>query len=100
MPTAPPKHRPAGWKPPVPWASTVGSSTVRGYGWRWQKLRDQVLREEPLCRACLGHGRTAAATDVDHVVPKARGGTDARSNLQGLCSPCHKAKTVADRAAG
>jgi len=98
VPSAPPKHRPAGWKPPIPWASTKGSSTERGYGWRWQKLRAQVLREEPLCRACAP--RVVAATDVDHVVSKAKGGTDDRSNLQPLCEPCHKAKTARDRVAG
>ncbi len=40
-----------------------------------------------------------AATDVDHIVPKAKGGSDDRSNLQPLCEACHKAKTVADRMA-
>lgn len=98
MPSAPPKHRPAGWKPPVPWASTTTSSTARGYGARWQKLRAKVLREEPLCRACKP--RVTAAVHVDHIVPKAKGGTDERSNLQPLCEPCHKAKTARDRATG
>jgi len=52
-----------------------------------------VLRRDPLCRAC-GH---AISTEVDHIVPKARGGTDEESNLQGLCSACHAAKTARDR---
>ncbi|WP_407047632.1 HNH endonuclease [Vibrio cholerae] len=34
-----------------------------------------------------------AATDVDHIINKACGGTDAESNLQSLCKPCHKEKT-------
>lgn len=38
------------------------------------------------------------ATEVDHITPKAEGGTDDRSNLQGLCTDCHKAKTKADQA--
>jgi 5-methylcytosine-specific restriction protein A len=99
MPSAPPKHRPVGWKAPAPWSTTKGSSTSRGYGAAWQKLRSQVLRAEPLCRQCNREGRVVAATDVDHIVPKAKGGSDDRSNLQPLCEACHKAKTVADRMA-
>ncbi len=34
---------------------------------------------------------------VDHIIPKAHGGTDADSNLQSLCWPCHKAKTARER---
>ncbi|ENB3256608.1 HNH endonuclease, partial [Escherichia coli] len=29
--------------------------------------------------------------------PKAHGGSDADSNLQSLCWPCHKAKTARER---
>ncbi|MBI1243774.1 MAG: HNH endonuclease [Alphaproteobacteria bacterium] len=97
MPSAPPKHRPAGWKPPAPWATTQTSSTARGYGWKWQQLRKSVLAEEPLCRPCHGEGRVVAAIDVDHIVRRADGGTDDRSNLQPICTDCHKAKTAAER---
>ncbi|MDX9973358.1 MAG: HNH endonuclease signature motif containing protein [FCB group bacterium] len=34
---------------------------------------------------------------LDHVAPHSRGGSDDRSNLQGLCNPCHDAKTAKDR---
>ena len=98
MPSAPPKHRPAGWVAPKPWASTKTSSTARGYGATWQRLRRQVLAEEPLCRACKP--RVTAAVAVDHIVPKAKGGTDDRANLQPLCQACHDAKTARDRATG
>lgn len=57
------------------------------------RIRAAVLAEEPLCRHCLAQGRTEAATIVDHIVPIAGGGTDDRSNLQGLCGPCHDVKT-------
>lgn len=30
---------------------------------------------------------------VDHIVGKAKGGTDDPDNLQSLCSPCHDAKS-------
>ncbi|WP_175611930.1 HNH endonuclease, partial [Escherichia coli] len=31
------------------------------------------------------------------IIPKGHGGTDAASNLQILCWPCHKAKTARAR---
>ena len=33
------------------------------------------------------------AVAVDHIVPKAEGGTDADENLQAICKACHKLKT-------
>jgi len=32
--------------------------------------------------------------ELDHIVNVAQGGTDDESNLQSLCSPCHKKKTL------
>ncbi|WP_247360100.1 HNH endonuclease signature motif containing protein [Ralstonia pseudosolanacearum] len=37
------------------------------------------------------------ATEVDHIVPKARGGTDDDDNLQAINVECHRAKTVRER---
>lgn len=37
---------------------------------------------------------------VDHVVPFAAGGTHELSNMQTLCTPCHRAKTTAEQRAG
>lgn len=54
----------------------------------WPQLRRRVLIEEPLCRRC-----GQRATDVDHVVPLWRGGSQGRENLQALCKPCHRQKT-------
>lgn len=72
-----------------------GSTTKRGYGHAWRKLRAQVLeRDGYLCVACQQAGRYVPATDVDHIVPKSKGGTDELSNLQSLCNPHHKAKTA------
>ena len=63
---------------------------------RWQHLRRQVLGANPLCVGCATHGLVEIATEVDHRIPH---GGDAhrfwdRTNLQGMCHPCHTAKTL------
>lgn len=70
----------------------------RGYGWQWVKLRKAILsRDSYLCQACLAKGRPTPATHCDHIVSKAKGGTDDPANLQALCAPCHNDKTIAER---
>jgi 5-methylcytosine-specific restriction protein A len=74
-----------------------GSSTERGYDWRWRKAAKAFLAlpENALCRVCRVAGVRVAATVVDHVVPH-RG--DERlfwdvTNWQPVCAPCHNRKT-------
>jgi 5-methylcytosine-specific restriction protein A len=71
-----------------------GNSAERNYGSHWRRVRAAVLREEPLCRECAREGRTTAAREIDHIIPRSKGGTEDRDNLQGLCKPCHSAKTM------
>lgn len=67
----------------------------RGYGTAWDKLRKVVLaRDKFLCQACLKNGRVTQGNHVDHINPKAKGGTDDLDNLQCLCAECHEAKTT------
>lgn len=76
-----------------------GSTTERGYGWKWQQLRERILqRDQYRCQACMRNGWLTAATTVDHIVEKADGGSDDPSNLQSLCKPCHDEKSKAERA--
>lgn len=72
----------------------IDSSTLPINSAAWQALRASVLSDEPLCRACKTRGQVVPATDVDHIVPRAQGGTDARENLQPLCHSCHSRKTA------
>ncbi|MBI6550225.1 HNH endonuclease [Xenorhabdus lircayensis] len=70
----------------------------RGYGSKWDKIRQRILkRDRHLCQQCLSHERVTQATMVDHIIPKAHGGTDADSNLSAICYGCHKLKTAHER---
>lgn len=63
----------------------------------WARKRQAALRRDNyLCQRCAQQGRTTAATEVDHIVPLARGGADDLDNLQSLCRDCHSAKTDED----
>ena len=66
------------------------SAAARGYGARWRKLRKLVLHDDPICAVC----HVAASEEVDHILPKASGGMDELSNLQGICERCHAEKTA------
>ena len=80
------------------WQHYKGSSKSRGYGYAWSKLRLKALeRDKHLCQMCLKRGIFTTATDVDHIVPLAQGGTDTMENLQSLCHECHKQKTCQER---
>lgn len=94
--TGPESRCPAHARPA--WATTRGSATARGYGQFWRGARLGLLMAEPLCRACAAEGRVEVAREVDHIVPKARGGTDEATNLQPLCVAHHRSKTARESA--
>lgn len=58
---------------------------------RWQKLRQAVLADEPICRMC----NEAVATLVDHIKPRHEHPELEwdRQNLSPLCVCCHARKT-------
>ncbi len=78
------------------WQSTKGSSTSRGYGANWRRLRRMILSRDPICVLC----RRAPSVTVDHIKSKAERGKDEDENLRGLCDACHKRKTGQDGARG
>ena len=57
----------------------------------------RALSACPLCVMCSARGRISAATEVDHIMPLYKGGTDDDANLQPLCHDCHANKTRADK---
>ena len=77
------------------------TSAQRGYGIRWQRLRDVIVRRDKgMCVMCLARGIAKTGTDVDHIIAKARGGTDDPANLQLLCREHHRAKTAKESQGG
>ncbi len=75
-----------------------GTAAQRGYNARWRRLRLMFLAENPLCSDPyhVHCGTPALATDVDHIMPRERGGDDDWINLQALCHSCHSRKTAAE----
>ena len=75
------------------------SAARRGYGARWRRVRVMFLGSNPVCCDPFGlhSDRVVAATDVDHVVPRALGGGERADNLQSLCHSCHSYKTRRER---
>jgi 5-methylcytosine-specific restriction protein A len=78
----------------------------RGYTYRWSQISQSFLARFPLCgmRAdgrlhddhseCVQGRLTKAAECVDHIVPRAQGGTDREENLQALCNRCNTIKGI------
>lgn len=76
------------------WGWSRISANARGYGYAWQKVRKQALeRDKYLCVHCMRAGFFISAKEVDHIVPKSKGGGDELENLQSLCVACHANKT-------
>ena len=92
------EHKGSSW---AVWQEREGNTTQRGYGYKWQKLRKQILaRDFYLCQTCLDNGTVREGSHVDHMTSKAQGGTDAPDNLQTLCVTCHAHKTATERTGG
>lgn len=62
-----------------------GSRHERGYGTAWDKTRARILRRDAgICQSCLADGHVHQGTEVDHIVPKFEGGSEADDNLHPL----------------
>ena len=76
------------------------SRHTRGYGTAWDKLRLAVLKRDSYlcqCTHCKAEKRVTLASEVDHIVSKAKGGTDDPDNLQAISKACHKRKTIEEQ---
>ena len=64
----------------------------RGGSRKWSAIRKRVMdRDNGRCVVCGGPGEA-----VDHRIPRAAGGEDTWQNLQTLCNPHHREKTLAE----
>ncbi len=63
---------------------------MSNYGPHWRCIRRWVLLRDFRCRLC---GRVPA-TEVDHIIPRRSGGSDAMENLMGVDKSCHSSKTA------
>lgn len=64
-----------------------------------KRLRRQALvRDRFTCVSCGLRDRSGSSLEADHIVALADGGAHALENLQTLCKPCHKSKTLRDAA--
>ena len=86
-----------GWAPDA----VRGNRHQRDYGYEWEKKRARILkRDEGLCQPCLRMDRVTVATQVDHIIQRASGGSEEDSNLQSICLSCHKEKTARESTGG
>lgn len=70
----------------------------RGYGRPWEIKRARIMkRDKYLCQNCRRDGIATKASSVDHIIPKAHGGTDDDFYLESLCWSCHRKKTATER---
>ena len=65
-----------------------GTRQQRGYTEQYLRVRSRLIQRQPWCFAC---GSTHDLT-ADHIVPLARGGTNALSNLRVLCRSCNSSR--------
>lgn len=65
----------------------------------WRKLRDQVVREEPVCTLQLDEGCTYWSQTADHIINRADRPDLAmeRTNLRGACIHCNAVRGGRDR---
>ena len=73
------------------WRRDKGSSSERGYTYRWQKARIAYLKQHPLCVMCEAQNKICIAEVVDHIVPH-DGNTELfwdEENWQSLCKRHH-----------
>ena len=65
----------------------------------YRRFRARLMQKEPLCRHCAAIGKTKAAQELDHIQPLRHGNLKMfwdTSNLQPLCTACHKLKSDAE----
>jgi len=56
----------------------------------WRKIKNNYIKENPLCELCLNEGNENKSNDVHHITPLSNGGDHfSEDNLIALCKSCH-----------
>lgn len=73
------------------------TAAARGYcSAAWRRTRLAVIaRDQGICQLC-GMLIVGESGDIDHIVEKAKGGTDALGNLRLTHKACHSKRTARD----
>lgn len=77
------------------WRRSSGQRELPG---NWKTLKKQARNfSTKLCVFC---NRRDPTGQVDHIIPRAEGGTDDPSNLGWICTACHATKTEREKQRG
>lgn len=87
--TIPPKTRSLGSA-----INRLTSRDTRDRSGNWHRVVAELRRQQPFCVVCAANGIQTVATETDHKTPISRGGTNDVANLQRLCTPCHRDKSL------
>jgi 5-methylcytosine-specific restriction protein A len=94
MPQFPPTLK--AFRPPTPYIKKEWkkrpSTSQRGYGKAWQKLRLEILSRDNY-RCFVPNCRTMA-NEVDHIIALSKGGNNNPRNLRSCCKSHHSQKTA------
>jgi HNH endonuclease. len=71
------------------------SAHLRGYNYKWTKIRARKLRTDPICESCRMDGLYVNAEEVHH--KDSNPFNNSWDNLESLCKPCHRRKRQGDR---
>lgn len=86
----------------------MGSVTARNTSWSGRRssfpsaIRKRILERDPICAICHEQTSTIADHEPNYMTLVRLGVPDPHDPKygQGLCSPCHDIKTLAEAAAG
>ncbi|WP_246228971.1 HNH endonuclease [Mycolicibacterium psychrotolerans] len=73
---------------------TASSVATDRHHWRSVVRPAALARDRYQCQLRIPGLCVGRATDVDHIVEVADGGSDTLDNAQSCCAPCHRRKTA------